>query len=222
MNAIERLCGRIICLEKGHLTGSYENVRTGILAYLNDVGYAATGSVWVNSGKEYQNDYFVPQRLEISSLGAPEEFNGIFSNNRPMQILISGSVLRTDPAQIVGIALYDENDELLFQSFSSDGEEERWPEIGVGPIILRVLIPQHFLNEGNYRVELLAALHYRAWLLEPRKNVPSVTFSIQGGLSKSPYWDHKRNGVLAPVLNWERCHTSRPGQSAAVPLGVVR
>jgi lipopolysaccharide transport system ATP-binding protein len=61
------------------------------------------------------------------------------------------------------------------------------------------------LNEGSYRLELLASLYFRKWLLEPGGNTPCVVFSIKGGLSDSPYWDRKRPGLLGPVLAWETC-----------------
>jgi lipopolysaccharide transport system ATP-binding protein len=103
----------------------------------------------------------------------------------------------------VGVVVYGENDELLFWSFSTDQAEDRWPEWTAGPACLRTIIPRRFLNEGTYRVEFLVSLHCRAWLLEPRRNAPVVTFCIQGGLSDSSYWDFKRPGALAPVLPWD-------------------
>jgi len=203
MNAIERLCARVIYLESGCLEGSYDNVRMAISAYLGRAGFAAAKRIWQNSGNEYHNEYFVPQRFEASSLDHRTVSSEAFSNTYPIQVMITGTILRSDPAQNVGIAVYDENDEMVFQSFSSDEQEEHWPKLNVGPVGLRTIIPSHLLNEGTYRVELIASLHYRAWLLEPRANAPSITFSIQGGLSNSPYWDHKRPGILAPVLAWE-------------------
>jgi lipopolysaccharide transport system ATP-binding protein len=206
MNAIERLCARLIYLEAGRLIGSYDNVRAGILDYINGVDVSSAKRAWKNSGGEYQNDYFVPQSMEVFSSDAPELPGLIFSNNNPIEIVISGIVIRSDPALNVGIAVYGESDELLFWSLSSDGEEKLWPKMEVGLVGLRTVIPPHFLNEGNYRVELLASLHYRAWLFEPRTDVPNAKFSIQGGLSKSPYWDHKRPGILAPILTWQEWH----------------
>ena len=208
MNAIERLCARVIFLESGRLGGDYDNARTGISAYLGSSGLAAARTAWLNSGSQYQNEYFVPQRFEVSSLDDRAKFGATFSNAYPIQVSITGTILRSDPAQNVGIAIYDEYDELLFWSYSSDGQEEYWPKLDVGPVELCTIIPPHFLNEGTYHVELLATLHYRVWLLEPRANAPSVTFSIQGGLSNSPYWAEKRPGILAPILSWQRVPTA--------------
>jgi lipopolysaccharide transport system ATP-binding protein len=112
-------------------------------------------------------------------------------------------VRRSDPALNIGVAVYNESDQLLFWSLTSDRPEEGWPRLAEGPVRLRMILPQRLLNEGAYRVELLASLHARWWLLEPRANAPSVTFSIRGGLSDSPFWDNKRPGLLAPVLSWK-------------------
>jgi lipopolysaccharide transport system ATP-binding protein len=52
-------------------------------------------------------------------------------------------------------------------------------------------------------LEMIGGLHYRAWLFQPNVNAPSVTLTIQGHLSDSPYWISRRPGILAPVLKWE-------------------
>jgi lipopolysaccharide transport system ATP-binding protein len=202
MNAIERLCRRVMWMGNGRVEGVYDDVRAGVSAYLRGTASGAR-KIWMNSGKEYQSEYLIPQRFEVFSLNNRGNYVEAFSNDHPVQILIDLIVLRADPAQNVGIALYDENDQMIFCSYSSDGEEDHWPKIEVGRTTLSTAIPQRFLNEGNYRLELLAGLHHRAWLLEPRTNVPTVMFTIRGGLSNSPYWDHKRTGILAPVLDWK-------------------
>ena len=204
MNAVERLCDSVICLKSGRLKGKYDDVREGIMAYLrNDEGEAA--NVWINRGKECDNEYFVPERLEVSSAEPDVRPNEPFSNRHSVEVSISGVVWREDPALNVGLAVYGENGELLFWTWRSDQTEDRWPKLQTGPVRLRAVVPSRLLNEGTYRVELLASLHHRGWLLEPGKTPASVSFSLQGGLSDSPYWDYKRPGIMAPVLIWEKC-----------------
>jgi lipopolysaccharide transport system ATP-binding protein len=60
------------------------------------------------------------------------------------------------------------------------------------------------LNEGDYRVELIASLHQLQWLSQPGMNAPSLVFSIRGHLSDSPHWMEARPGLLAPVLSFHR------------------
>ena len=127
---------------------------------------------------------------------------GVFSNDRPIAIEVQGEVGIADPALNVGLGVYGENDELLFWTFTTDRSEQEWPALKPGPLSLRVELPARLLNEGDYRIELLASLHYRAWILEPRTDVPALRISIEGGLSDSPYWLSKRPGIFAPVLPW--------------------
>jgi lipopolysaccharide transport system ATP-binding protein len=206
MNAVEHLCQRVLWFQSGRLAGSFEDVRRGIAAYLQDgIGYSAEHSWESDSdspGKGYGNEYFSPVKLEVRSLDAESSTDQVFSNASSVVITIEGKVDRADPALNIGIAVYGDSDELLFWTFTTDQPEQAWPTIRPGTVKLTTAIPARFLNEGSYRIELLASLHFRAWILEPRTNVPSVRFSIRGGLSDSPHWLMKRPGLLAPMLSW--------------------
>ena len=39
--------------------------------------------------------------------------------------------------------------------------------------------------------------------IEAEKDSIKIFFSIQGGLSDSPYWLVARDGVMAPVMTWK-------------------
>ena len=206
MNAVERLCQRVLWFQSGKLAGSFNDVRQGVAAYLRDENLYSAENVWKAdsnvSGKTYGNEYFLPSRLEVHSLAADATFDQAFSNANPIVVAVEGKVAVADPALNIGVAVYDESDELLFWTFTTDQPEPMWPKMPAGPVKLAATIPARFLNEGAYRIELLASLHFRAWILEPRTNVPSIRFAIRGGLSDSPYWLTKRPGQLAPVLVW--------------------
>jgi len=206
MNAVERLCQRVLWFQSGKLAGSFNDVRQGVAAYLRNENIYSAENVWKAdsnvSGKTYGNEYFLPSRLEVHSLAADATFDQAFSNANPIVVAVEGKVAVADPALNIGVAVYDESDELLFWTFTTDQPEPMWPKMPAGPVKLAATIPARFLNEGAYRIELLASLHFRAWILEPRTNVPSVRFAIRGGLSDSPYWLTKRPGQLAPVLVW--------------------
>ena len=202
LNAVERLCQRVLWLDAGQLLGVFDDVRDGVTVYSKSANQRDVPCRWINGGGEFENDYFVPERLEL--LNAQP-----FSNADSIEIAIIGRIGKIDPALQIGLGIYDERGQLLFWSFTTDEAEQRWPRLNRGPVQLSVKIPARLLNEGTYRVELLASLYYRAWLFEPGRNVPSITFSIQGKLSDSPYWDRKRPGILAPVLSWNSRTMSR-------------
>jgi len=102
----------------------------------------------------------------------------------------------------IGYALYNEDSDLLYWSLSTDGPESNWPELKRGKCLLSSRIPMRFLNEGNYRLEMIISLHHRAWIAQPTVNAPSILLDIRGGLSDSPYWVMRRPGVLGPELTW--------------------
>ena len=203
MGIIERLCERIVCLDHGVAVGVYDDVRLGIITYLNQAREKSGSSVWRRSEQSRKNGYFTPEAVSISSAHANSPLDGPFSNASDLVVDIDGNVANNDPALNVGIAVYTEEGTLLFWSFATDGAEGEWPELARGPIRLRVTIPRRLLNEGDYRLELLASLHFRQWLIAPGGDAPAVAFSIQGGLSDSPLWDRKRPGLLGPELAWE-------------------
>jgi lipopolysaccharide transport system ATP-binding protein len=207
MHAVEKLCHRVVCLKRGRLAGVHEDVREGIVSYFNEGGEGTTGNVWSNGSGEVDNDYFVPERLEVSSASPEARPEEPFSNEHPIVITLAGVILREDPALNVGLAVYTEDGEPLFWTFTGDTEEQYWPQLTKGHVRLRTQLPAHFLNEGDYRVQLAADLRNRRWLQEPGFGDAAVCvkFSIRGGLSNSSMWTRRRPGNLAPVLVWERC-----------------
>ena len=202
MNLVERLCGRLCHLEGGRIAGMYSNVREGIINYVQNY-HPALQSIWVSNGKEFNNDYFQPQRLEVRTMAPNSTTEGPFSNKYAVRISVSGVLKQIESGLNIGIAVYNDEDNLMLWTFTTDTAEKCWPRLKPGPVQLQTTIPERFLNEGKYRVELLASVHNRFWLLEPGGETPSVGYSIQGGLSDSPLWYGKRPGLLGVVMPWQ-------------------
>ena len=68
---------------------------------------------------------------------------------------------------------------------------------------LKVKLPIHLLNEGLYRIDIGVAIYNSYWICEPGISSPSIVLEIEGGYQDSIYWNRKRPGAIAPVLNWE-------------------
>jgi len=201
MHAVERLCRRVLHLERGRAMRMHENVREGILSYLHSDDDGRPPHVWINPGKECENDFFLPQRLAVASTAPDVDPEHPFPAGPPILVTISGLIKRADPTLNIGLALFTEDGELLFWSFTSDAPEANWPNMAVGNISLETIIPGHLLNEGNYHIELISDLRNRHWLIEPG-TVAYVNFSIRGGTRWSATWNRSRPGILAPVLIW--------------------
>jgi lipopolysaccharide transport system ATP-binding protein len=201
LNAVEQLCHRVIMLEGGRIKTDTTDVRSAISGYLFGAGERDNITSWVNSERQFINPYFLPQRFAITDSEGREVRNPI-RNDADLWVEIDGEITHVDPALGIGYAIYAEDGQLLYWTVQTDQPETNWPEFRSGPVRLRSLVPKRLFNEGNYRLELLAALHCRQWLIEPGHNAPHLTLVIQGGLSDSPYFMAKRPGLLAPVVEW--------------------
>ncbi len=49
----------------------------------------------------------------------------------------------------------------------------------------------------------MVSRHYKFWICEPNVNSPKINLKIQGGLSNSEQWIEKRNGILAPLIQYQ-------------------
>jgi lipopolysaccharide transport system ATP-binding protein len=203
MNAIEKLCQRVMYLERGTLAGSFSDVREGVTAYLKGDDPNRNSNAWHNSRGEFKNGHFEPDWCTIASAGPGARDGEPFSNDHPFVFTAAGQMRTIDPAFNVGIAVYSEDGSLLFWTFIRDIAEAEWQTLELGFVKFRLRFPARWLNEGAYRVELLAGLHFREWFMSPGVNAPTIEFSIRGGLSDSPYWNAKRPGLLAPALSWD-------------------
>jgi homopolymeric O-antigen transport system ATP-binding protein len=203
MHAVERLCQRVLHLDCGSIAGVYDNAREGVMNYLHADGAARTPTTWVNRGNDCRNDYFVAERLETYSTAPDVDAGAPFPLGHPFRLRISGAIKQADPALVIGLAIYSEDGDVVFWTFTSDAPEASQPTLAPGPFCIETEIPAHFLNEGEYRAELVSHLRNRRWLIEPRSAPAFVTFSMKGGALWARTWSRSRPGVVAPVLPWK-------------------
>jgi lipopolysaccharide transport system ATP-binding protein len=202
MNAIEQLCTHCIHLDKGKVKNITSDVRSAVIDYLFGKVSNDTICSWQNSGFEHDTKAFRPISLRlVDSHENPIE--SAIPNNEVVWVEIQGELKIDDPAFTIGYAIFSEDGNLLYWSYQTDTPELDWPKLERGFFTIRSQIPPRFLNEGVYRIELIASFYFREWLLEPGRNAPSVFLTIQGGLSDSPMWIMKRPGLLAPIIQWE-------------------
>lgn len=207
MNAVEELCQSGLILHKGSLLSSSSNVREVIKQYLYN-GSDNGISSWTNKNQQYNNQYFIPMKFFIGDQFGNEIMMPV-SNNEDIYIHIVGNVNLFDSALQVGYAIYDEFENLLYWTCFNDEAEDKWLKVIQGENHMCSNIPKRFLNQGNYRIEMIVALYYREWIIEPTNNSPHIILNIQGGLSDSPYWMTKRPGIIAPLLSWHQMKGTR-------------
>jgi lipopolysaccharide transport system ATP-binding protein len=201
MNAIEQLCNKAIMLNKGSLIMQNDDVRKVIREYLSFNNSDLTSGEWKNNENIFFDENFTPLRFALED-HKEQIINDSIENNQQINVIIEGKIDRLDSSLCVGYALFDDENNLLYWTYHTDSKQAEWPKLRIGINKIVSTIPQRFLNQGIYRIELLVSLHYIKWILEPQKKSPVIYLKIQGGLSDSPYWMVKRPGILAPEIKW--------------------
>ena len=201
MGAVDKLCNCALMLEAGRVKTYSRNVSQVTREYLFGEAQSEGVAMWSNDEKKYANAWFTPTAFYLcDENGQPT--SKVRRNDAPVSLRIEGDIEQLDPALTVGYEVYSQDGDRIFRTYHSDTAEEQWPALHIGHNVLHTSIPAHFLNEGEYRVELMVSLHKRHWITEPGQNAPAVFLTISGGLSQSPYWTAKRPGFLGPVMEW--------------------
>jgi lipopolysaccharide transport system ATP-binding protein len=202
IDAVERLCGKVIWLQNGKILESSTNVKETLKKYLHGSNSVVNSLVWRKSDGEKINPYF-----DLLSVRITDEKNNlasrIISRETEIQIDIEANILLLDKALNIGYAIYSEDGAIIYWSCMTDSTETEWPILQIGINRLITSLPKKILNQGIYTIEIMASLHNRQWIIEPGKKINSIVFEISGDLSVSPFWYSKRPGVLAPILKWK-------------------
>jgi lipopolysaccharide transport system ATP-binding protein len=202
MNAVERLCKKVLWLNHGKVADFTNDVRVVLGQYLFGSDDHERISEWNNTGNQFETRWFHPRRFLLADCaGNPLQMP--VPNNREIWLQVEVDIAEPDPALNIGFALYSEHGDLLYWSCHTDGEEKSWPLVRRGRNKLMAKLPSRLLNEGTYRLELFGALHFREWLVAPGAQAPSITLRVQGGLSDSPMFLVRRPGLLAPIIQWK-------------------
>lgn len=199
MNAVENLCSRCVVLRGGAVAADSRDVRSVVRAHLSADAQAAELR-WTSGTARHDNPYFSPRSMEITNTAGDVS---PFSRRTRLTVAIAADIDIVDSALTVGYDLYNDDNELVYRTYQTDGPEETWPRLERGVNVLESPIPA-WLNEGRYRLCLRGGLHHRTWLFAEAADGPSVAFEIRGGLSESPYWQARRDGVVAPLVHWTR------------------
>ncbi len=204
MDAIQKLCSRVMLLEDGHLTIDDTDVKMVIDSYLSRGTTDASG-IWVNSGDEYENKWFMPMRVTLNNQNG-EVITGPVRNDEQIFLKIGGEVRLESRNITIGYYCYsDKSNYPVYLSQHDDGQQDEWPKLNKGHNILTTTIPKDILNVGKYYVKpyilLRSGQSSKTVIIDQNDNKVVVSFSISSVANESPDW-MKRGGVIAPVLTW--------------------
>lgn len=202
MDAIRKLCSKGLYLDKGVVQGSITSIDTAINKYLSSV-HSASNAKWSNAdGKEYMNDYFVPQSLGIVDTKG-RAFHDVVDDKDQVYVEVQVTILQVNKDLKLGFTLYAEDGTLLFTSQQTDTPEKSWPKLRKGDNTIRAKLPIDIMRRGQYTLELTSSIHNKVMLSGLGSQGPNITFTIMGKVSNSPHYQAPREGVMAPILQWE-------------------
>jgi len=189
MGAIKQLCNKTIFIKNGEVVnfGETENIIENYLSESKD----NTSESWENKKDEFNNEYFKPEKFYISR----ENENDIYIN-------IEANINKKDDALTAGYALYSEDGTLLYWSYQTDSNESDWPKLNIGYNKIKSRLPIEILNSGIYKIELIASLYFKEWIITPNKINPTIFFNFSKKFNESKYWIQKRPGIVTPNNKW--------------------
>jgi len=201
MTSIERLCNSIIILENGSNREISFDVKKEVTKYLRGENSSELSSIYINSKQEHIN-------FKLISFFIGDHFGNIADNIQDNSfdkfICIKYECEIVEPSLEMSFFVYDEENNLIFTSSSTDLDKNLWPLNKTGENLIICEIPKRLLNEGKYKVQFFTSLYRKEWIIDPGKYDISIYFEIKGGLSNSPHWLSKRDGIIAPVLVWKK------------------
>ena len=154
-------------------------------------------SIWrADRRTKPENEYFEPIELRVREGASGTEVSAAAA----FVVEIAGICHSPDPSLTIGIAVYDDDDALLFWSYPTDSGND--PVKTAGHYTLQTTIPANLLNFGRYRIELIGGLHGRRWLFAPRQTEAVIWIDVAAGHDRPFYWTDRRPGAIAPVLSW--------------------
>ncbi len=196
MDAVKLFCNKGLLLNNGSIEFNGRALDT--INIYQSTFFIKGGLTWVNKDNSFTNQYFKPLEFSIKVKGTDQE--SMISKDMDVSLQIKGEIEIVNPMLQVGFALYNELNQLILWSFHTDVMDGDFVPLKMGELKLK--FPIDLLNEGLYRIDLGVAIYNSYWICEPGISSPSIVFEINGGFQTSSYWNKKRPGLIAPILNW--------------------
>lgn len=197
MGAIKTLCEKAILLKEGRL-----DIFANVIECLDQ---------YFHKDKLFNQVDFKPLEMSLLEgrfsihnlliMGINGKVKTSFESGEDMKVLIIGENEIDNHLFTLGIALRSKrlNQDLLW-TFNLDIDANNTCE---GLFSYEVVIPIGLLNNGEYEVELLAAIYNKKWIIEPDSSVRKISFSIDGVHSGSNlYMSNLTPTAMKTAIPW--------------------
>lgn len=198
MQSVASLSSRLLIMNNG-LVRQFSDPVEGIACYHQEnTGFDKNSYSGSSIGGLGDNDYLV--LIEYYLCDESGNRKTAFSNNETIVVNLNFDIKNSDPLLTVGIGLYTADGVNLFWSIHL--EEDSPVSLYQGTHRIKIFVRDLFLNEGNYKIELIVALHNKQWIYRPEFNAPFLIFSIFRPSGLRDIWSSKRQGSLVPNVKY--------------------
>lgn len=202
MSAVDQLCDRAIQLDNGAVVTDSTDVYAVTSKYLfGDVRDSIRSEIRASDVPPLDNEFFTFQSFRVRNEDGVT-IAGSVPASAKVFVEIGLRIKKLHAALSIGYAIANEAGETVYWTVTTDANDDFVADLKVGSVVLLTEIPPRFLNQGIYRLDFMAGLHYVGWLAEPGNASHAVFLRIEGGMSDSIYWRAHRPGIVAPVLPW--------------------
>lgn len=205
MAAIEQLCETGIILREGNLIEKSDDILSLIRSYTTINDSSHDNSTWNSDSMQVGNEFFKLNKISLVD-EAGNEKKSVIRNDEITFLQIDAEIRQLSENLLLSYKVYDNMHRLIFMTSTMDTNSAAWPNFELGKNKLRVPLPPKMLNEGSYNIWFSVQLRPNAFAKTQiiRDGDVSLPFTIEGGLSESPIWTKRRDGILAPVLTWKK------------------
>ena len=184
LQSIASLSTTLISLTNGHIS-RFNNPHEGIHHYFkNEVNAFSLEGELINLQAKDNSPIKV---LNFFLVENEHDLKSSYKNVDYLNVTVEFEINHLDPNFIFGIAIYNLEGINLIWSIHSENSVPIELKIGKQKICIK--IPLQHLNVGGYQIELLAGIHNKSWVYQPRVNSPVLHFSV--------YNPQKRNNIFA-------------------------
>ena len=200
MNAITRLCDRVIWLKDGQIRMDDEAKKV-VGAYLHEQANVGAERIWGDDSSAPGNEYVKLRSIRVCDENG--ESTQTADIRRPVGVEMSYEVQKAGKVMVPNLHFFDEAGTCIFVSHDWDSKWRTEPR-SIGIFTSTVWVPGNLLSEGSIFVGAAVTtyepleVHFVEW--------DAVTFnvidSLDGDSARGDYAG-LMPGVVRPILRWE-------------------
>lgn len=197
MAAVQALCKKVICLEKGRIAEQGATDST-VKNYLRKASKVSTESVWNDPNQAPGNEAIRIHRVCVRTLS--DQPSGDITITTPLALEFEYWNLEPGARLNLSLHVYNEQGITIFNTFPVHEPVWQGREFPAGLFRSACYIPGNLLNDGMHRVRLLVVKDQ--WVVIFSLD-DALVFNVLDAVDRRGDWHGKWEGAIRPDLEWK-------------------